>query len=210
MYICSYTHLVLKYANIKSIDKKLMPDKIMRGSKIMDLMSIEIETDRLLLKPISYDYVEDIFKEFTQEITKYMYPKPTETMEETKGILENSLKGLRAGNNLQMVILDKTNNEFIGRIGIDELDTLEPELGIWTKKSSHHNGYGLEAMTGLIEWAHNNIKFNYLKYPVDKRNLASRKIVEKNNGRILKEYKKIGMGGNELDEYEYWIYPKNT
>jgi hypothetical protein len=24
----------------------------------------------------------------------------------------------------------------------------------------------------------------------------------------MKEYKKIGMGGNELDEYEYWIYPR--
>jgi len=55
----------------------------------MDLMSIEIETERLLLKPISYNYVEDIFKEFNQEITKYMYPKPTETIEETKEILEN-------------------------------------------------------------------------------------------------------------------------
>ena len=54
----------------------------------MDLMSIEIETERLLLKPISYNYVEDIFKEFNQEITKYMYPKPTETIEETKEILE--------------------------------------------------------------------------------------------------------------------------
>ena len=196
--------------NKKVLTKKIFPDKVRLEGKIMDLMSIEIETERLLLIPISYDYVEDIFKEFSQEITKYMYPKPTETIEETKENLENSLKELRSGNDLQMVILDKTNNEFIGRIGIDELDTLEPELGIWIKKSSHHNGYGLEAMTGLIEWAHENIKFNHIKYPVDKRNLASRKIAEKNNGRILKEYKKIGMGGNELDECEYWIYPKST
>ena len=175
----------------------------------MDLMNIEIKTDRLLLKPISYDYVEDIFKEFTQEITKYMAPKPAETIEETKKFVDNSLKGLMDGNNLQMVILDKINNEFIGCIGLHELNTLEPELGIWTKKSSHHNGYGLEAMTGLIEWTHENIKFNHLKYPVDKRNIASRKIPERNNGKIMKEYKNIGMGGNELDEYEYWIYPKN-
>ena len=63
-------------------------------------------------------------------------------------------------------------------------------------------------MTALIEWAHENIKFNYLKYPVDKKNIASRKIPEKNNGKIMKEYKNKGQGGNELDEYEYWIYTR--
>ena len=178
------------------------------GKKQLNLMNIEIETDRLLLKPISFDYAEDIFKEFTQEITKYMVPKPAETIEETKEFVGNSLKGLMAGNNLQMVILDKVTNEFIGCIGLHELNTLEPELGIWAKKSSHQNGYGLEAMTGLIEWAHENIKFNHLKYPVDKRNIASRRIPERNNGKIIKEYKSIGMRGNELNGYEYWIYPK--
>ena len=54
----------------------------------MDLMNIEIETARLLLKPISHDYVEDIFKEFTEEITKYMPPKPAETIEETRDFVE--------------------------------------------------------------------------------------------------------------------------
>ena len=174
----------------------------------MDFLNITIETERLLLKPISFDYAEEIFKEFTQEITKYMPPKPAEKIEETKMFIRNSLKGLEEGSNLQMVIINKNDNEFIGCIGLHNINTLEPELGIWTKKSSHKNGYGLEAMNGLIEWANKNIKFKYLKYPVDKRNMASRRIPERNNGKIMKEYKNVGMGGNELDEYEYWIYPK--
>jgi RimJ/RimL family protein N-acetyltransferase len=86
---------------------------------------------------------------------------------------------------------------------------MDPELGIWTKKSSHNNGYGIEAMNGLIEWVNKNIKFDYLKYPVDKRNKASRRIPERNNGKIVKEYKNKGLGGKELDEVEYWIYPKD-
>jgi len=63
-------------------------------------------------------------------------------------------------------------------------------------------------MTGLIEWSHKNIKFNYLIYPVDKKNIASRKIPEKNGGKIMEEKKTKGMAGNELDEYVYWIYSK--
>jgi hypothetical protein len=47
----------------------------------MNLLDITIETKRLLLKPISYNYVDEIFKEFTSEITKYMYPKPASNMD---------------------------------------------------------------------------------------------------------------------------------
>ena len=52
------------------------------------------------------------------------------------------------------------------------------------------------------------MKFNYLIYPVDKRNIASIRLPEKNNGKIMKKEKSFGEAGNELDEYEYWIYPK--
>jgi len=174
----------------------------------MDLMNIIIETDRLLLKPITLDFAEDIFNEFSWDITKYMYPKPAEKIEETYDFIKNSLMNLKNGIDLQMVIINKNEDEFIGCIGLHNINTLTPELGIWTKKLSHKNGYGLEAMTGLIEWSHKNIKFNYLIYPVDKKNIASRKIPEKNGGKIMEEKKTKGMAGNELDEYVYWIYSK--
>jgi RimJ/RimL family protein N-acetyltransferase len=176
----------------------------------MNLLDQTIETERLILKPISYEYAEDIFKEFTQEITKYMYPKPAKNIDETKEFIKHSLVGLENGTNFQLVIVNKTNSEFIGCIGLHNINEIDPELGIWTKKSSHNNGYGMEAMNGLIKWANENIKFNHLKYPVDKRNKASKRIPERNDGEIMKEYKKIGMGGNELDEIEYWIYPRNN
>lgn len=175
----------------------------------MDLMNVLIETERLIIKPISYEYTDIIFKEFTQEITKYMAPKPAENIEETKAFIEQSLKGLESGINLQMVIVNKARNEFIGCIGLHDINKNDPELGIWLKKSSHNNGFGIEAMDSLINWANENIKFNYLKYPVDKRNISSMKIPEKYNGKIMKEYKDIGMKGNELEILEYWIYPKN-
>ena len=177
--------------------------------EFMNLLDIKIETKRLLLKPVTLNYVEEFFKEFTWDITKYMYPKPAERIEETYSLVEESINNLKNGTKLSMIILDKNNDEFIGRIGIYDFNTLEPGLWIWIKKSSHNNSFGLEAMTGLIEWAHKNIKFNHLVYPVDKRNIASRRLPEKNNGKIMKEEKSLGEAGNELDEYEYWIYSKN-
>jgi len=133
----------------------------------MVLTNIRIKTDRLLLKPITLDFAGDIFNEFSWEITKYMYPKHAEKIEETYDFINNSLMKLKSGIDLQMVITNE--DEFIGCIGLHNINTLTPELGIWTKKLSHKNGYGLEAMTGLIEWSHENIKFSHLIYPVDKK-----------------------------------------
>lgn len=171
----------------------------------MELLKVEIETERLILKPISYDYTEVIYNEFTQEIAEYMIPKPASNIEETKDFIKYSLKGLEDGVNLQMVIINKIKNEFIGCISLNEVGKNDPELGIWLKKSSHKNGYGMEAMNSLIKWAKENVKFEYLKYSVDRRNITSRKIAENNNGKIVKEDRKTGMGGNELDYLEYRI-----
>src|SRR5215475_6136254 len=120
----------------------------------MNLLDVIIETERLLLKTITLDYAEDIFKEFTWEITKYMYPKPAEKIEETFDYIENEINKTKNGKSLSMVILDKKDNKFIGCLGLYDVNTLKPGLWIWLKKSSHYNSYGLEAMTGLIEWTH--------------------------------------------------------
>ena len=58
--------------------------------------NIVIETDRLLLIPITMQYAEEIFKEFTQEITMYMTPKPGKDISETKQFIQNSIQTMEA------------------------------------------------------------------------------------------------------------------
>lgn len=172
----------------------------------MDLSFVEINTDRLLLRPIGYSYTNDIFIEFTDEITLYMFPKPSENIEGVKEFISSSIKGLQEGHNLQLVILKKPALEFIGCVGLHSIGKKDPELGIWIKKSAHGNKFGNETITNIIEWARENIEFEYLRYPVDKRNYASRRIPERNNGIIKREFKSINQKGFELDQVEYWIY----
>ncbi len=172
----------------------------------MNLLNMQIETERLLLIPINSDYAEDIFINFTSEITTYMFPRPATEICETLNFIKTSVNGLENGTNLQLVILHKDSKEFIGCAGLHNIGNLDPELGIWIKKSNHSNGYGLEAVTAIINWARVNIDFEYLRYPVDKRNYASRRIPERNGGIIKREYKNINQTGFELDEVEYWIY----
>ena len=173
---------------------------------IMNLLDVNIETNRLLLVPINRKYAEDIFRTFTAVITGYMYPRPATDISETLEFIDSALKGLENGTNLQLVIVDKSSMEFLGCAGLHKVGQIDPELGIWIKKSSHGNGYGHEAITAVIGWARAHIQFEHLRYPVDKRNVPSRRIPERNGGVIRREYRKMNQNGFELDEVEYWIF----
>lgn len=174
--------------------------------KRIDLLSVSIESSRLLQVPIKLQHSIDIFQHFTIEVTKYMYPKPPADLSETERLVSYSMQDLENGTDLQLIIQDKTSKEFLGCSGLHHLRDRIPELGIWLKKEAQHKGYGPEAIGAIVRWARQHVRFSALKYPVDKRNIASKKIPESLGGVPVKEYKKINLSGELLDEIEYWIY----
>jgi [ribosomal protein S5]-alanine N-acetyltransferase len=84
----------------------------------MNFLQIEIITNRLVLKAIDMQYKTEIFREFTAEITTYMYPRTANDISDTESFIQESLTGLREGYNLQLVILKKDTKEFFGCTGI--------------------------------------------------------------------------------------------
>lgn len=171
----------------------------------MNLEKVVLKTSRLKLVPINLDYKLFILNNFTTDITKYMYPQPTGEIKDTIKFISTAMDGLKHGTNLQLVIISKRKKEFIGCVGLHNLLSKQPEIGVWIKKDAHWHGYGIEAVTKLIKWARKNLEYDYLKYPVDRQNTSSRKIPERNNGIIMKEYKEKNESGNVLDIVEYWI-----
>lgn len=172
----------------------------------MNLKSFVIESERLRLVPTSEDYAQDIFEEFTDEITKFMMPRTPKKIEETLEFIRASRIAMDKGEELELVILDKFTGEFIGHAGMRKLNTDVPVLGIWIKKSAHGHKFGREAVKALKDWADKNLRYKYLEYPVDKKNTPSRKIAESLGGTVAREIKKTNMAGNILDEVEYRIY----
>lgn len=171
----------------------------------MDYLDVKIETERLILKPISMKDKEDILRNFTDEITKYMYPSAPKSMYEVENFISSSLKGLKENSNLQLVIRKKENDEFIGCAGLHNTTSEIPELGIWIKKDAFGKGLGREAITALTEWAKSNLKAKYLTYPVDKDNIPSKKIPLSLGGKFIKKYKEKTPDGRKLNIEEYYI-----
>jgi len=172
----------------------------------MDTSKIIIETENLLLKPICLDYKVDTFKAFTPEITVFMHPKPAEKIEETIEYIEGAIDRNKAGTDFGVAIIEKRIGEFLGNGGLHHINTREPELGIWIKKSAHGHGYGKEAMMAMKKWADENLDYDFILYPVDRDNYASRRIPEAMGGKVCGEHESVGLGGNHMNTLEYRIY----
>jgi [ribosomal protein S5]-alanine N-acetyltransferase len=170
-----------------------------------DPLSLTIAGDRIQLATISNQFEQDIFQEFTEKITVYMFPSPAKAIEETRRFIAESRQAIQAGHNFQFAILSKAG-EFLGCYGLHgEENVKTPELGIWLKKSAHGKGYGQEAIHTLVGWARKNICIDYFIYPVDRRNIPSRKIPESLNGKVTKETPKETPTGKFLDLIVYQI-----
>ncbi len=164
-----------------------------------------LTTSRLTLKPLNTSVANDIFNNFTKEVTRYMFPTPAKTIEET-------LNFIRAMQNSRAKLTDfvysihlKDTDEFIGCAGLHGLASDIPELGIWTKVSAHGHKYGLEAITALVKLAQ-NLDYDTLKYPVDCHNIASKRIPLALGGELISEHKMIKTpDGRTLDEEVYHI-----
>ncbi|ABA24774.1 conserved hypothetical protein (plasmid) [Trichormus variabilis ATCC 29413] len=171
-----------------------------------NLEQVSLESKRLILQVISWEYTENVFREFTREITTFMYPKPASSLSETEKIIRDMIIQRENHTDLVLVILKKDNLEFLGICEVGAIDTHTPELGIWLKKSAHSHGFGREAIDILKNWVDKNLEYNYLSYSVDKRNIPSRKIAESIGGKVVREFQQINKSGNLLDEVEYRIY----
>ncbi|MGI8735291.1 MAG: GNAT family N-acetyltransferase [Pyrinomonadaceae bacterium] len=166
----------------------------------------EIEGLRLLLKPMVSEYADEIFKEFTPEITTYMFPRSPSHISETEQFVADACKQREAGTDLGFVILDKEDGEFLGVCGLHGTrNAREPELGIWLKKAAHKKGLGREAISVLKAWCEQTLSIDGFVYPVDRRNQPSRKIAEALGGKVAAEKKVVNMSGGELDELIYLI-----
>lgn len=173
------------------------------------MKDFKIISERLLLKIISTSYLDDIFKEFTPEVTRFLIPQPSNNKSDTLNFIIESRENSLNGKELQLVIINKNSKEFLGCIGIHNMNTKNPSLGIWIKKEAWNNGYGKEAMVALKKWADSNMNYKVIKYSSSKENIASLKIVEFLGGKITSQGIKKNLKGEPLNSIDYLI-SKNT
>lgn len=155
-------------------------------------------------------YIQEIFKELTDEVTKYLrVPTPTKIEQEEQRII-NSNETYKKGENINFIVTDDAG-DFIGICGVTELNTPTPELGLRLKESARGKWYGKEMIAGLINRLQAHKKFDYIVYRAHVENVATHKIAtsfggelqrdEQGNPKILTEHKFDNSSSFEAVEY---------
>lgn len=136
------------------------------------------ETKNLKVIKATFDYIDDYYKEFTDEICEYQYPDAFTSLEDAKELLGYFIDEMNQGNMFELMIVDQ-NEKFVGSMEAFDLKEDEIEVGLWLKKDSHGCGYGYEALSGLVDFLNKNYPRPYYIYEADERNSASIHLVNK-------------------------------
>jgi len=141
--------------------------------------TLTFSSDRLKFIIVNDQYVEDIFRELTPTVAKFLPFIPTGKKEDTFGFVAYSLGQLEQQKDITLLATDKETGEFIGCCGIHDMGEESISLGIWLKESANGKGYGTEIIKALEQFVFDSIPVDYLIYNVEKDNQGSIHIAEK-------------------------------
>jgi RimJ/RimL family protein N-acetyltransferase len=151
----------------------------------MDLSSVSLSSQRLLLKSFTGDDAREAFEEATPTIARFMAWEPASSFESFAPIWQSWIPAMRAGTDVHFAVRHKPSLEFLGAAGLHNIVAEEPEAGIWIKASQHRCGYGLEAVATIVAFAGDALSKRAVLYPVVDENGPSRRLAERLGGRII-------------------------
>jgi len=94
--------------------------------------------------------------------------------------------------------------QFAGCCGIHTILSKKLHFGIWIKKEHQGKGIGKKVVHHVLNWGISNLAVEYVKYPVDKRNIRSISLIKSLGIKISDQYQ-IGEQ-KVLEVEEYRIY----
>jgi RimJ/RimL family protein N-acetyltransferase len=171
----------------------------------MDLSSVSLSSQRLLLKSFAGDDAREAFEAATPTIARFMTWEPAPSLDAFAPIWQSWVLRMRAGTDVNFVVRHKPSLEFLGAAGLHNTDAAEPEAGIWIKESQHGNGYGREAIAMIVAFAASDLGKRAVVYPVVEQNGPSRRLAESLGGRIIGTRLLRKAGGIEYSEVVYQI-----
>ena len=154
----------------------------------MGLKPIIVETDRLILKGLSPQDMEFIFRNYTKEEIKKLLGHSTE--EEYQKEEYKQKNGYAAYNRsfILFLLTEKTSNSIIGRCGLHNwnMEHKRAELGCDIADENFKcKGLMTEAVGRVIEYGFNQLKLHRIEALVGSNNIPSLRILEKH--RFMKE-----------------------
>lgn len=148
-----------------------------------------LETERLILRPISHDDVDDLLQIWGNAETMRLFPKTLNRQEMHEWIDRNLKRYEDFGYGLWAMIL-KDGQQFVGDCGliIQEVDGVEElEVGYHLNQKFWGQGLATEAARCCMNYAFIDLSRHRIISMIRPENLSSRKVAERNGLKIEKE-----------------------
>lgn len=150
----------------------------------------QFKSERLVFKCFEEQDVRESYECITPSLTRYLAWEKPRSLEEYAVVWQTWLRQMQKGEEYVFVIRHLQSNKFIGLVGVHQLKTQSPELGIWIREDEHSQAYGREAVYMIAKWISEHFDIEQFIYPVAEQNVASRRIAEALGGTVIEEVEK--------------------
>lgn len=155
----------------------------------MHFQELQLESQRLLLKPILASQLDTLHKIFIDPyVRKYLYDDRIFSMQQVEEMLLESQKLFDEQKFGLWFIETKDNQKIVGFAGLWYFFAeKQPQLVYALLPEATKKGYATEASTRILEYCFNDLGYQYLLASCDKPNLESQKVALKIGMKAVEE-----------------------
>ncbi|HEY1023606.1 MAG TPA: GNAT family N-acetyltransferase [Sphingobacteriaceae bacterium] len=142
----------------------------------------EIETKRLLLRPLIRPDAHDLFDLRTDPLVlQSLDREPPRSLEDIYGLMDSIDDSLAENTGINWVVSLKEDRKLIGTIGYWRIDRQNhrAEIGYMLRSDFWRKGITNESMAAVLEYGFNSLNFHSVEANINPSNTASRHLLEK-------------------------------
>jgi RimJ/RimL family protein N-acetyltransferase len=176
-------------------------------------MNLNLETERLLIRPIQFDDKVNIFEyRSDNEANKYQVWIP-KTITDVESFINGISKQINIPETwFQFVLIKKGSQKVIGDLGVHFWDkqNKQVEIGCTLNKNFHYNGFATEAVRKIIDFLFFELKKHRIITSIAPNNKSSIRLVERIGFRKEAHFvESIFVNGTWADDLVYALIEKD-
>lgn len=178
----------------------------MDNYKLLLAQNRVIETERLLLRPVTLEDAEDLYEYASDEENVYFVFEQYQSLEDAPFSIANFFMDQPLG---KFGIELKENNKFIGTIDLFNISPqkMSAEMGYILNSKYHQKGYMTEAGRALLALGFEKMELEKIYALCDSRNMASAGVMKKLGMKqeAHRRHHSLSKDGEWIDMLEYAI-----
>lgn len=147
------------------------------------LGTIELETERLLLRKFQVDDAPAIYENWTsdEEVTKYLTWPTHQSLQDTLDYINFCISSYDNPQSYRWLIIEKNSQQPIGDISVVSIEekTMTAGLGWVIARQNWGKGYMPEAAKAVLDYLFEQVGFNRIYAVHDSQNPQSGRVMEK-------------------------------